>query len=130
MDVEHLNQYGAKLFTPFFYRVVTGEEADNERFFYNSYVEKLRNLPPTVFGVYFEEPEEEDETKTMWIASNGDSDMEYRIILTPEEGKQYAVQDFDENKEFRVPLEERGICTIVTRTKDEPDMVQTMEINY
>lgn len=129
MDEGHLNQYGAEMFTPFFYQVVTGEEKANEKYFYNSYAEKLRELPPTVYGVYFEEPRGRTE-KNMWIASNRDAEMEYRIILTPSEGDQYMVQDFDENKEFQVPSEEQGICTIVARTKNEPDVVQTIEINY
>lgn len=130
MDEGHLNQYGAELFTSFFYQVITGEETDNKRYFYNSYTEKLKELPPTVYGVYFKEPGGEEERKTMWIASNRDFGLKYRIILTPEEGEQYMVQDFCENKEFQVPLEESGICTIVARTMDEPEKVQTMEINY
>ena len=66
----------------------------------------------------------------MWIASNRDSEMEYRIILTPKEGEPYTVQDFDTNKEFTVSQGEEGICTITVRMKGSSEEIQTMEINY
>lgn len=68
--------------------------------------------------------------RTFWVASNRDSGMEYRIIITPNEGEQYMIQDFDENKEFALPMSETGICTIVARMKEIPDDVQTLEINF
>lgn len=129
-DEGHLNQDGGELFTPFFYQVVSGKEADNEKYFYKSYREKLEDLPPAIFGVYYTYLTEQEQKKTMWVASNRDFGMEYRIILTPEEGEQYTVQDFSENKEFQVPPDEKGVCTIVARVKGESDEVQTMEINY
>lgn len=136
VDAGHLNQYGAAIFTPFFYEVVndgggvTGKQADNERYFYDSYEEKRRELPPKIYGIYYEEPTEEKRVKTMWVASNRDSGMEYRITLTPEEGEPYMVQDFKENKKFEVPPEEKGVCKIETRMKAAPDTIQTMEISY
>lgn len=129
-DAGHLNQDGAELFTPFFYQVVSGDEADNKTYFYDSYAEKLNKLPPEIYGLYFREAGDGEERKTMWIASNRDEGMEYRIILTPSEGEQYMVQDFSENKEFSVPTDEKGICTIVMRMAETPDEVQTIEINY
>lgn len=136
-DAGHMNQDGAKLFTPFFYQVVSGKEPDNKKYFYNSYQEKLESLAPAVYGAYYSDPYEETaegekiRSRTVWVASNRNSGMEYRIILTPDEGEQYTVQDFVENKEFQISLEEHGICTIVARMKDFPDeVVQTMEIRY
>lgn len=126
----HLNEEGAKLFSSFFYQVVSGEETESKNYFYDSYQEKLKNLPPTLYGVYYAYPTEEEDMKTMWIASNRDAGMEYRIIMMPEEGEQYMLQDFNENKEFQVPLTETGICTIEARTGDAPKEVQTMEIQY
>lgn len=127
-DAGHLNCYGAAVFTPFFYEVVSGEESENEKYFYPSYADKLKETAPAVYGIYYRKSEE---SKTIWIASNRDSEMEYRIILTPAEGEQYMLQDFAENKEFSVSPEEQGICTIVARMANHPDdVVRTMEINY
>ena len=66
----------------------------------------------------------------MWIASNRDSEVEYRITLTPKEGEPYMVQNFDTNKEFTVSRGEEGICTITARMKGSSEEIQTMEINY
>ena len=56
--------------------------------------------------------------------------MEYRITLTPNEGEQYVLQDFAENKEFTLSAQEHGICTIEARMADNPEDIQTMEIKY
>lgn len=129
-DPGHLNQYGAELFTPFFYQVVSGKEADTEKYFYDSYEEKLRAHPPAIYGAYYRHPKEQEEMTTMWVASNRDSGMEYRIILTPEEGEPYVLQDFDENREFLVPRGERGICTLSARMTGGMEELQVMEIHY
>ena len=126
-DEGHLNSYGAAVFTPFFYEVVSGEEAENDKYFYASYEEKLKEMAPAIYGIYYRNSEE---ARTMWIASNRDSELEYRIILAPNEGEPYSVQDFDTNKEFAVPQEEQGICTITARVKGSSGEIQTMEINY
>ena len=133
-DIGHLNETGAKLFTTFFYEVVTGKEAENKKYFYRSYEEKLRNLSPRVYGIYYDDSEqfadEEKEGRTMWIASNRESGMEYRIVLAPNEGDKYTVQNFAENKMFQVPLEEHGVCKIVARLKGSLLETQRLEINY
>lgn len=133
-DMGHLNVAGAELFTPFFYQVVSGEESENTEYFCDSYADRLRESDPAVYGIYYRNSEKnsetEEQTRTMWVASNRNDGMEYRIILTPKEGEQYTIQDFKENKEFTIPLAEHGICTIVARTGDAPDDVQTLEINY
>lgn len=128
MDAGHLNSYGAAVFTPFFHEVVSEEEAENKKYFYASYADKLKETAPAIYGIYYRKSEE---SRIMRIASNRDSEMEYRIVLTPNEGDQYMVQDFAENKEFVVSRKEKGICTIVARMADYPDdVVRTMEINY
>lgn len=134
LDIGHLNADGAGMFTPFFYEVVSGDAADNEIYFYDSYEEKLQNTAPAVYGIYYWYPETTEEMpepqKTFRIASNRDEGMEYYIILTPEGGEQYMVQYFAENKEFTVPRNEDGICTIVSRMADDPENIQTLEIWY
>lgn len=133
-DAGHLNLAGAEMFTRFFHQLVSGEEAENERYFYDSYEEKCQGLEPAVYGLYYSEPENDqagEQSKIMWIASNRDFDMEYRITLTPDEGgNPYIIQDFDTNKEFTIPQDESGVCTITARMKDSSEEIQTIEINY
>lgn len=83
-DSGHLNQYGAEKFTPFFYQVVSGEEAENKKYFCDSYEERLRESAPAVYGIYVEKVEEGDRSRRLCVASNRDTGMEYRIILTPD----------------------------------------------
>ena len=134
MDLGHLNEVGADMFTPFFYEVVSGEKSDHDKYFYDSHTEKLKNAAQEIYGIYYRNPEDtaegEEPMKTYWVASNRDSDMEYRIIITPNEGEQYMIQDFNENKEFSTPASEAGICTVVACMKETPDNVQTLEINF
>lgn len=136
-DTNHLNSVGANMYTSFFYEVVSGDEVDKKKYFYDSYAEKLQRAAPELYGIYYRNTEEADasgmlqQTRIMWVASNREEDMEYRIIMTPEDGEQYMVQDFNENKQFTTPVSESGICTVVARMKESPDeVVQTMEINY
>lgn len=125
-DFGHLNKDGSDMFTPFFYEVVSGERSDNEKYFYDSYAEKLQNAEPEIYGIYYRT----SKNKICRVAANRNSGMEYRIVMTPDEGAQYVIQDFDENQEFTIPRGETGICTIVARMKESPDEVQTLEIKY
>lgn len=130
-DAGHLNCYGAAVFTPFFYEVVSGEEAENIKYFYDSYADKLKEMAPVIYGIYYNDSEESEQTRRiMWIASNRDSEMEYKVVLTPNEGDTYTVQDYNTNKKFMIPQEEHGICTITARMKDSFEEIETMEINY
>lgn len=130
MDVEHLNADGAALFTDFFWQVVSADKTKNERYFYDSYREKLESKEPELYGIYYREDEQ---VKRMRIASNRETGMEYRIVLTPTEPEgnaEYMIQDFGENKEFTVDGEEHGVCTIAYRSLNEPELMQTIEIEY
>ncbi len=127
-DDHHLNKCGAEVFTPFFYKVVSGGEADYSTYFYDSYKDKLNALAPVIYGICYSDSA--DGVHSMWVASNRDTGMEYKIVLKPDEGEPYTVQDFKENKEFQTPSEEHGICTLVARMKDSPEEERKMEINY
>lgn len=129
-DSGHLNQYGREKYTPFFYHVVSGEEADNEKYFCNSYEERLRESAPALYGVYEELSEEGDENRTLWAASSRGAEMEYRITLTPDGKRRRQIQDFQSNMAFQVPLEEHGVCTIAARVKETPTEMRTMSVRY
>lgn len=132
-DAGHLNLAGAEKFTRFFHQIIVEEEAENERYFYDSYAEKLQDLEPEVYGLYYIKAENDqagEQSRTMWLASNRDFEMEYKIVLTSNEGESYIVQDFDTNKEFMIYQDESGVCTITARMKDSSEELQTIEINY
>ncbi len=128
-DMGHLNSEGATVFTSFFAQVMAGNLLENKMYFYSSYQEKLQSLSPAVYGLYYREMEKE-QIKTLQIASNRESGLEYRVILTPCEGEQYMLQDFSENKKFTISVQEHGICTIVVRIKDSGEVIQTLETGY
>ncbi len=132
MDLLHLNAAGADMFTVFFDKIMSEDVVENSKYFYESYNEKLRDIPPTVYGLYYREliTVEGKAVKQFYIASSREADMEYRIILTPNDGEQYIVQDFTENKEFVVDSYENGICTIVSRMRNNLEEVQTLEVYY
>lgn len=48
-DIGYLNYKGANIFTPFFSEVVLGTASENEKYFYASYEEKLRNTAPAIY---------------------------------------------------------------------------------
>lgn len=132
-DSAHLNHEGADVFTTFFHEVVSASASENAEKFYDTYAEKQKNSAPAVYGIIrmnTEFVQGEDTYIGYQTASNKDSGIEYRIILSPDEGEQYMVQDFTENKDFSIRAGEHGICTVVSRITDTPDEVQTLEIDY
>nr|MCM1037691.1 SGNH/GDSL hydrolase family protein [Ruminococcus sp.] len=133
-DIDHLNHTGAEIFTAFFSDVVSGDAAGNEKYFYKSYAEKLQAEEPSLYGLYYrnaEGSEEYPEQNLLFsIASNREEGMEYKVLLTPEAGEERLVQDFSENKEFRLSALEHGICTVIARMADDPENVQTLEVSY
>lgn len=131
-DIQHLNDKGADMFTPFFNKVVLGTVLENEKYFYTSYEEKLQSTAPAIYGLYYRDS---DGFRTYHVASNRENDMEYRITLTsaPDESEgdaeQLVIQDYLENKEFTLPVNEYGTCTIEARMRGEAKTIQALVIN-
>ena len=134
MDTDHLNGAGADFFTTFLNQVMSKEDSENEKYFYASFAERLRAEEPRVYGLYLREhtsqEEPDQQMKTYWIASNREDDMEYNISLVSDTGEVNLIQDFTENREFTLPAEEHGICTIRARMKDGVEELCNMEISY
>jgi len=129
-DMGHMNSTGANLLTTFFNRIMMNPSNNNQKYFYASYEEKLKEESPQIYGLVYSNKEDEG-TCYIEVASNRDAGIEYRIIVTPEEGEQRVIQDFSDNKMFTVPYDEHGICTVVARLTDEPgQLIRTMEIKY
>lgn len=131
-DSDHLNTEGAELFSTVFAQFFTGQISEEE-LFYGSFKEKLEYLEPVVLGLGYQDRTSaysDEMARHIHIVSTKETGMEYRIIMTPQDGEQYWVQDFSENGEFEIPLSEHGICTVVWREVAQPDDVQTIEISY
>lgn len=133
-DEGHLNATGADIFTNFFYQVMSGNTLENNKYFYDSYKHKLQNQEPMVYGIYYRKvrnPKDDEQIiRNMWLASNRDDGMEYRIVLTPDEKEQYMLQDFNENKKFMIDADEHGTCTVTYRMESMPDLEQNIVIDY
>lgn len=130
-DFDHLNVDGARIFTPFFNEVMSGDPAANDRYFYSSYEEKLKETAPSLYGIYHQSLETADgRIRIFNIASNREEGMEYKVSMTPKGGEQYTVQDFAQNRQFTVPEDEHGICVIEAMMPDDPGNVQRLEVDY
>ncbi|MCM1264184.1 MAG: hypothetical protein NC313_15850 [Butyrivibrio sp.] len=130
LDAGHLNNKGADMFTRFFHETVSRSMAENEQYFYDSYAEKLSNSSPRIYGLYYRESDNDCNFNIYHIASNRIEGMEYSVIIESDSGEKYTLQDFSENKEFTLPVEEHGNCTVKARMKNTLDDVQTLVIQY
>ncbi|MCM1538323.1 MAG: hypothetical protein NC254_07995 [bacterium] len=127
-DPGHLNTAGADVFTPFLWKVLSGTEENNQIYFCDSYEEKIRLDEAELYGVYYSVNGEGQREYT--IASNRTKEMEYRVIISPQDGEQRVVQDFATNKKFELPQEEHGVITVVARDVARRDQIQTLEMRY
>lgn len=126
---------GADIYTLFFQKVMSGRKENNEKYFYASYEEKLKETPPEVYGLYYRDlPVSEgnpEPVRRFVIASNREKGLEYRIIVKPNEKKAHIVKDYGEIKCFELPLEQHGVCTITCRKSGlSRAVVKEMDINY
>lgn len=135
-DIHHLNHTGSDMFTSFFNEIVSRNAHENMKYFYNSYAEKLNKTKPKVYGLYFSDSEiigeNKERIRTLWIASNREEEMEYRIYLLPDEGEKVLLQDFSKDKRYEViwRSEEHGVYIVEARMEGEAKVMQTLEIAY
>lgn len=132
-DTDHLNSWGADLFSTVFARFFTGQ-ISNEELFYKSYKEKLESLSPMILGLCYKDLQNDDTgemIRNIKIVSTRENTAEYKILIKPENFEQYQVQDFTDNILFSVPADEHGVITITMRLMDNPDyIVQMLDIQY
>lgn len=136
-DVGHLNAKGAELYTDFFHQVVSSSQEDNKRYFYDSYQEKMSNVDPKVYGLYYYIVDDEEiqegelgNTRRMVIGATRGGKLEYQIFLEPDTGESVLVQDFSENNMFNISTEEHGICKIAWREKGNTGKDGEIKIQY
>lgn len=136
-DEGHLNSAGADIFTSFLYQVLSKEADENERYFYQSYKEKLQKTDPDIYGLYYSDHPAADENagqmRTYKIASNRSTGIKYRVTVQPEGGEEYMLWDFEDKNEFTLPASERGTCRITARLPKENSgqkMEKSLTIHY
>lgn len=130
-DTHHLNEQGAEVFSNLFADFANGKISEEE-LFYSSYEEKISSLEPTVFGVSYHDVdngngETERECK---IVSTSNDNLEYKIVLAPDEKNPYVYQEFSKNRFFTIVPEEHGVCTITYHVRGVPDSRKTIDISY
>ena len=133
-DSDHLNTDGATLFSNIFARFFT-DEISKQDLFYNSYEEKSFHLDAAVFGLNYQDRPVENSSENLirhvTVVSNRPDEMEYRILLNPEDSAPCLIQDFSKNREFELSPEEHGECTLSTRLVCDPEnTLQTIIIAY
>lgn len=128
MDEGHLNSIGADVFTPFLWEVLSGDPETNQKYFCQSYKEKISLDEPEIYGVYFYLDEEQHKIAT--IACNRDWEMEYRISIIPDGKEKQVIQAFSENKDFILSADESGEVIIDSRLKSNPEQMMTLRLKY
>lgn len=136
-DKQHLNTKGAEIFTDFFYKIMSGQPEDNQNYFYTSYQEKMNCSELKVYGFYTRQIEkdelQEGETITntvrVTIGSNTDR-LEYKIYYTPTDGTAVLLQDFSDNKEFNIQVEEHGIYEVIWCEKRDYKNTHSVQGEY
>ena len=69
------------------------------------------------------------ESRDVRIASNKEKGIEYQILFTPESGETSMVQEFSDNRDFSILLNQKGTYTISAKEKDS-QVIQSLEYVY
>lgn len=131
-DTDHLNCFGAELFSNLFAQFFTGKISEND-LFYRTYKERLEHLPPVVLGLCYKDIKNEETgeiKRNIKIVSTSDINTDYQVFLTPKNGERYMIQDFSENQFFSIPVDEHGIAEIAMRIGDNKDITSVKYIQY
>ncbi len=130
-DVDHMNCYGAEAFSYLLAAFINGEISENE-LFYDSYMEKLEQMEPTVFGISYYDSENTEglQARNCKIVSNRINNLEFEIILAPMGKELYKIQDFSDNSFFTIASDEHGVIMITYREVDSPDKTCKINITY
>lgn len=125
-DKDHLNDAGVTLFTSVLGDVVMNDRTD---YFYDSYEQKLKQTPPSLYGLIRNGINENGEMQYE-LASNREQGVEYRIEFVPDK-RDYeggVVQEYCENKHFVYKSEYEGVFLISARIKGEENPFVEMTI--
>lgn len=127
-DDHHLNTTGAARFTSLFCDYYSGDISPDD-LFYDTLQNKLDDEDPCVYGIAGPHMNDSGEFE-YYIISNRDCGMKYRIIVQPDEGPSYSIQDYDDNTAFSLQANTSGNISVMWYYESAADMVHTMDIRY
>ena len=128
-DEGHLNTQGARTFSQLFCDALTGK-ISREQLFFHSLEEKMLYQEPFVYGIAGPSVNEAEGVKYARMIANRDGGIEYRIMAVSEEGNERMIQDFSQNTEFSLPVEEHGILYVDWRMEDGSGDTTALQISY
>ncbi len=112
-DADHLNCYGAELFSNVFSKFFTGQISEEE-LFYDSYNEKLYHLEEDIFGIVVKD-DLENHFITIEPVTNASIDqVTYRVFKNIEDGKTVEIRDVRTLSKIFYPEGESGTFEIMT----------------
>lgn len=131
LDDDHLNCFGAESFNHLFADFVNGEISEDE-LFYDTYEEKVKNLEPTVFGISYHDIDtgKGEKVRNCKIVSTGNDNLEYKIVLSPQDGESRILQKFSSNRYFDIDPTEHGVINITYRLTDKPNETKKIDVTY
>lgn len=128
-DEGHLNTQGARTFSQLFCDALTGK-ISREQLFFHSLEEKMLYQEPFVYGIAGPSVNEAEGVKYARMIANRDGGIEYRIMAVSEEGNERMIQDFSQNTEFSLPVDEHGILYVDWRMEDGSGDTTALQISY
>lgn len=113
-DWNHLNHDGAVYFSTLFSGFFTGEISEEE-LFYDSYAEKLNEMPPSIFGLIIKE-QIENSCITIKPITNADiANISYQIVIKQGDNEDSIfVPDAEYLTEIFCPAKTTGSIEITT----------------
>ncbi|MCM1103057.1 MAG: hypothetical protein NC409_03030 [Clostridium sp.] len=118
-DSNHMNNNGAMVFSTLFSKFFTGQIPDQRgEIFYETYNEKLAAEDVYVYGIAGPALDNSGSVNCCRIISNREWGIEYRITKIPQDGTAVILQDYNENRDFTLPVGETGMLYIDWRVVD------------
>ena len=109
-DGNHLNMYGAELFSPLVAENINGVLPED--FFHNSIKEKLEADEPDYYGVSYVDNYQE-RNRIFRLVSNIPDYFEYKVEIITGDGESHLLQEYDTNTIIPVPFEMIPGCELL-----------------
>lgn len=131
MDYHHLSGKGAVKYSAVFADVmVSYDETERQKLFYDSVQEKMDNLPPQTMGILLQKSIDEENVYFISTIANYDADVEYRICILDEEGNEKElIHDFSDENIVRASPDGEAAFKITVRDKSTGEICEEEFIN-
>ena len=128
-DTHHLNKFGSEQFSNIFADFINGKIA-KEDLFYDTLQQKLNFEEPKIFGLARPSNYEKLKDFDAYIVSNRDKEIEYKIEVTSDKGKNRLIQDYSVNNKFKLSTKEHGKLTLSWRLISDKDKINVIVADY